>query len=329
MIHSYPSIFAIGHRALAQLLEDPVVVQEKVDGSQISFGLFYSQERSQFELHVRSKGAELNLAAPEKMFLKAIESIHNLDMYLTPGWTYRGEYLAKPHHNALAYDRVPRKHIVIYDIMEQGQESYLDPDQVRDRADTLGLETVPLLHHGFVSSAEQFRAMLDRESMLGGQKIEGVVVKNYKKFGPDKKVLMGKFVSEQFKEVHAKVWGETNPNQGDILERLGAKYRNSARWDKAVIHLREQGKIEDSMRDLAHLVPAVWPDIEKECKDDIKDELYAWAVDQIRRKSTAGIAEWYKEKLLQRQFETPKHECTEDCADGQCPMLNRSEYPGQ
>lgn len=38
--HSYPSIFAIGHRALAELLLDPVIVEEKVDGSQFSFGLF-------------------------------------------------------------------------------------------------------------------------------------------------------------------------------------------------------------------------------------------------------------------------------------------------
>lgn len=304
MIHSYPSVFAIGHRALAQLLEDPVVVQEKVDGSQISFGV-YAQPGGLLgegmELRIRSKGAELNLVAPEKMFLKAIETIQLIEPYLIPEWTYRGEYLAKPHHNALAYSRIPNKHIVLYDI-NTGHEAYMEPDRVKFNAEALGLETVPLLHYGFIKSADAFRAMLDCESFLGGQKIEGVVVKNYAKFGPDKKVLMGKFVSEKFKEVHARIWGETNPNQGDILERIGAKYRTSARWDKAVMHLREQGKIEDSPRDIGLLIKEVWPDIEKECKEDIKDELYRWAVDQIRRKSTAGIAEWYKEKLLEKQF---------------------------
>lgn len=305
MIHSYPSIFAIGHRALADLLLDPVVVQEKVDGSQISFGIYtHGGFGEESELRIRSKGAELNLAAPEKMFNHAITAIHNVTNRLVPNWTYRGEYLAKPHHNALAYNRVPRNHIVIFDIND-GHESYLPPSEVEARAAGLDFESVPYLHIGRVDSAEMFRALLEHESFLGGQKIEGVVVKNYARFGPDKKALMGKFVSEKFKEVHAKVWGETNPNQGDILERIGAKYRNAARWGKAVIHLREQGKIEDSPRDIGLLIKEVWPDIEKECKEDIKDELYRWAVDQIRRKSTAGIAEWYKEQLLARQFEQP------------------------
>lgn len=38
--HSYPSTFALGHRAIADLLLDPVLVEEKVDGSQFSFGVF-------------------------------------------------------------------------------------------------------------------------------------------------------------------------------------------------------------------------------------------------------------------------------------------------
>jgi hypothetical protein len=37
--HSYPSLFAIGHRALAELLLDPVPVEETIDGSQFSFGM--------------------------------------------------------------------------------------------------------------------------------------------------------------------------------------------------------------------------------------------------------------------------------------------------
>ena len=35
--HSYPSTFALGHKALAELLLDPVLVEEKIDGSQFSW----------------------------------------------------------------------------------------------------------------------------------------------------------------------------------------------------------------------------------------------------------------------------------------------------
>ena len=57
--HSYPSIFALGHRALAELFLDPVVVEEKVDGSQFSFGLF--EENGEHILRARDrKSTRLN-----------------------------------------------------------------------------------------------------------------------------------------------------------------------------------------------------------------------------------------------------------------------------
>lgn len=37
--HSYPSIYNLGHRYIADLLTVPVIVEEKIDGSQFSFGL--------------------------------------------------------------------------------------------------------------------------------------------------------------------------------------------------------------------------------------------------------------------------------------------------
>jgi ATP-dependent RNA circularization protein (DNA/RNA ligase family) len=39
MILSYPSIYALGHRAIRELFDGPVVVEEKIDGSQFSFGV--------------------------------------------------------------------------------------------------------------------------------------------------------------------------------------------------------------------------------------------------------------------------------------------------
>ena len=44
--HSFPSVYAVGHAALADLFLDDVIVEEKVDGSQFSFGLFFWREMS-------------------------------------------------------------------------------------------------------------------------------------------------------------------------------------------------------------------------------------------------------------------------------------------
>lgn len=293
--HSYPSIFALGHKHLADLLLDDVTVEEKIDGSQFSFGLFPDGYRA------RSKGAQLNLIAPDAMFKKAVEIIQGLPV--REGWTYRAEYLMKPKHNALVYDRIPALHLIIFDI-NTGHEEYLPWEAKAEEAGRLGLEVVPRLYHGRVSDIQMFRGLLDTVSCLGGQKIEGVVVKNYARFGLDKKALMGKFVSEAFKEVHAREWKESNPTQGDILIRLGDTYRTPARWQKALQHLREAGQIEGSPRDIGVLMKEVWPDIEKECAEEIKDALYRWAAPHLRRLTTRGVPEWYKERLLEQQFET-------------------------
>lgn len=297
--HSYPSIYALGHRAVRDILATPVLVQEKVDGSQVSFGLFPGTDAE--PLRVRSKGADLNVLAPEKLFARAVEVIRGLP--LREGWTYRGEYLAKPKHNALAYDRTPRQHIILFDV-SVGHEDYLPYDAVREEAARLGLEVVPRLHEGVVESLEMFRELLSRTSVLGGQPVEGVVVKNYAMFGPDKKVLMAKFVSEKFKEVHAAEWKTANPKAGDVVEALIARYRTPARWEKAAQHLREAGALEQSPRDIGALFREVPADVLRECGDEIRDALMAWAWPKVQRGITAGLAEWYKEELLRAQFDS-------------------------
>ena len=309
--HTYPSIYSLGHQAIAELLRGEVMVEEKVDGSQFSFGMFVPEpfgqidpDSSTVELRIRSKGAVMHIDAPEKMFTKAVETVKSLHHLLHLGWTYRGEYLAKPKHNALAYDRVPNKHVILFDV-NTGEESYLSHEEKFVEADRLGLECVPLLYQGIIENIEDFRQFLQHESILGGQKIEGVVIKpvGYNYWGRDKKCLMGKFVSEAYKEVHSQAWKSENPVGKDILALLGDKYGTPARWNKAIQHLREAGQIEDSPRDIGLLMREIPADIEKECQEEIKDYLYKWAWDHIRRLTTRGFPQYYKEQLLKLQFE--------------------------
>ena len=296
--HSYPSIYAMGHKAVGDLLLDPVLVEEKVDGSQFSFGLFPDYPINS-GFRARSKGAELNLLAPEKMFAKAVETFMSLP--LRPDFTYRAEYLVKPKHHTMAYDRVPLGHLAIFDI-NTGHERYLPYEQKAEEAARLGLDVVPRIFSGMVTDVGQFRAWLETTSFLGGGLIEGIVVKNYSRFGPDKKALMGKFVSERFKETHKGEWRKENPTSKDIVDQLVKAYRSPARWQKAVQHLREAGRLEGSPRDIGALIKEVPSDIEKECMEEIKELLWAWAWPKARRGITAGLAEWYKEELLAEQF---------------------------
>jgi hypothetical protein len=297
--HSYPSIFAMGHSALKDLLTVPVNVEEKIDGSQFSFGVFGAER----DLKVRSKGVVMNVDAPEAMFGKAVATAKALSPELCPEWTYRCEFLSKPKHNTLAYERTPVNHLILFDV-NTGHEEYLSYEEKAAEARRLGVEVVPRLYQG-TPSLEEFAGFLKTPSILGGQTVEGVVVKPtaYNLYASDKKVLMGKYVSEVFKEAHALAWKETSPKQGDILERLIAAYAVQGRWMKAVQHLTERGEITDSPKDIGALFKEVAVDIEKECMDEIKTKLWEWAWPHIRRGSTHGMPEWYKEQLLKKQFE--------------------------
>ncbi len=297
-VPSYASPFAIGHRAIADLFVGPVVIQEKIDGSQFSFCL------RDGEVECRSKGATLHTTAPDKMFARGVETVLALKDRLLPGFVYRGEYLNKPKHNVLAYDRTPNGHVALFDIEDtnKGEQFFLSHDEIAAEAARLGLESTPVLFVGEVTDPNMLRALLDSVSCLGGAKIEGVVVKNYAKFTEDKKVMMGKFVAESFKEVHAGEWRTANPTQGDVQTSLIAAYRTPARWAKAVQHLREAGTIEGSPRDIGLLIKEVGEDVARECTQEIKDALFDHFWPHIRRGLTGGLPEWYKEQLLSDSF---------------------------
>jgi hypothetical protein len=287
----------MGHRLVQDLLLDDVIVEEKVDGSQFSFGLIDG------ELKIKSKGAIIYPDAPPAMFRGAVETVLSIQDKLIPGWTYRAEVLSRPKHNVLAYDRVPQGNLILFDIAV-GLEDYMLRSMKVAEAQVLGLEIVPVVYTGKVTSAEQVIALLDRTSILGGQKIEGVVVKNYSRFGIDGKPLMAKYVAEAFKEVHKGEWRKENPTNNDVVTLLVNSLRTPARWSKAVQHLREAGTLTDSPKDIGPLLHEMQKDVEEEEKQLIIERLYKWAWPHIRRGITHGFPEWYKEQLLVKQFET-------------------------
>jgi hypothetical protein len=308
-LHSYPKVYNIGHRAIAELFLDPVLVEEKVDGSQFSFAKINGQ------LLFRSRGAEIFANSPKKMFKAAVNSVLEIADLLRDGWVYRGEYLAKPKHNVLAYQRVPLRNVILFDV-NTGDEVYLDRDAKEFEAERLGMEVVPVVFSGQVKTPEQLLSFLERESVLGGQKVEGIVVKNYSRFGLDKKALMGKFVREDFKETHSKQWKADNLTTGDVIGRLIAVLKNEKRWEKGVQHLRERGALQNAPQDIGPLLKEIQRDIQEEESEFIKEKLFEFALPHILRASTAGCPEWYKRRLLESAFSVENSGADNQVVDG-------------
>lgn len=295
---SYPSIFALGHKATQALVAyDDLLVEEKMDGSQFSFGVFDGH------LRMKSKNQEINAGHEPGLFKEACETVKALAPRLTDGWTYRAEAICKPKHNVNTYARIPVGGLIIYDV-NTGHDDYMPVQQKHKEARRLGLEVVPVLHRGRVD-LELFKEFLKLESYLGGCKIEGVVLKpyNYDLYGTDKKVLMGKFVGEEFKELHRQEWGASNPKGKDIVQLIADGLRAEARWHKAVQTLREAGTCENTPRDIGPLLKAVSADLDKEVVEEVKDLLFQHFWKDIKRGAMRGIPEWYKFKILAEVFE--------------------------
>lgn len=299
MIPSYSSIYGLGHKALRDLnvFSHRLSVTEKLDGSQFSW-----MKDSNGEVHFRSKGAVIHIGNEPPMFSQGVQAILGLRDFLTPNYIYRGEYFQKPKHNSLAYSRIPKHHVILFDIQD-GPESYLSYEDMKAEADRIGFEVVPLLYQGFVTDADQVKSFLTQESVLGGVTPEGVVFKAYGVYGPDKKTLMGKYVTEAFKEVHRTEWKNTNPTPTDVVQNLITELKTDARWEKAIQHLRERGELTETPKDIGALMKEVAADIKKEEIDYIKDKLFAHAWQRISRGVVAGFPQWYKDRLMQEGFE--------------------------
>lgn len=311
MIPSYPKVYQLGHRWLIDLFEGQVYVQEKVDGSQFSFGFIgktlYMRSKSATVAEVTFEHGEPTIVEGPgaQQFRLAIDSVLSRASLLRADTVYRGEFLSKPKHNTLAYDRVPKDNIVLFDIEDVGLSKphiYMPIDLISE-TERIGLENVPYIAVEPRDGAAILQVVKETDSMLGGQKVEGIVIKNYTQFGMDGKFLAGKYVSEAFKEVHQKDWKVRNPGGQDIIGAIGSGLRTPARWNKAVQHLRDRGELLDAPQDIGPLMKEVSTDLQAEVMDEVKEALFKWAWPKLQRMATRGLPEWYKEQLLERQFD--------------------------
>lgn len=299
-VSSYPKILALGHRYLDDLFKDPVIIEEKVDGSQFSFG-----KDKDHKLFFRSKGAELYPPVTDNLFKEAVEYIESIGDKLQPGWIYRSEVLFRPKHNAIRYARIPRNHIALFDV-ETKEQTFLNPKEKELEAQRLKIDCVPVfIMDKMITNIDTLKFLLDSNSGFATEqdqmKLEGIVIKNYSRFGKDGKALMGKWVREEYKEVQKSDWKKANPSKLDLLGALVSMYKTEARWDKAVQHLKEAGQLVNEPKDIGKLIIEVQRDVKEECQDEIKQKLFDWAWKKISRGVIGGLPEHYKLKLAESQ----------------------------
>jgi len=300
-LHSYPKIHNIRHRLAEPLLtgDVDVIVEEKFDGSQFSFGVHPDTA----ELHMRSKRVELRWGGGQatKIFHKAMSRAIELKEQLTPGWIYRGEAFRGRRHNHLGYETEPPGGIVLFDV-DIGYEHYMNRQDMEQEAERLELLAAPILYQGKLANAEKIAEMLDTRSALGAEvTIEGVVVKPAAAplFDPEGKRVMAKMVRADFAEKQKAdaEWKHQNPTPKEAVDILARRYAAEPRWRKALQTLRDEGSLTWTPKDIGPVLDYLKKDLEEECAEEIKEQLWRIHKDTILTKATRGFPEWYKKEL--------------------------------
>lgn len=294
VIHSYPKIYTIGHKMIKEIFSSQVLVEEKIDGSQLSF-----MKDIDDNLYFRSKNVDITLDAVPDLFQNAVNYLISIKDKIRPNLIYRGECLKTNKHNVLAYQRVPKHNFIGFDIENVLADFISDYSKKQELFSELDLETAPLLYEGNINSKEDLEQFLSTSPLLGGDKIEGVVVKNYNLSLYDSGIMIGKYVADSFRES----FKDNIVSKSNVYEKLINSLKTENRWRKAVQHLQEAGKLENSMRDIPRLLQEVYNDVIEEESDYIKEFLYKSFIAEIKRGVTKGLPEWYKNYLLENDYE--------------------------
>jgi len=308
---SYSKILTLGSAYTDNALVGEIIIQEKIDGSQFRFGI-----NNNGQLKVGSKGTIIGHPDENKMFKKGSEYIFSMEDFIKehfPKNTYfYGEFLQKPKHNVLCYERTPKNNIVLFDCVSEGR--FQNRELLKEYAEDLDVDLVPELWRGEVNHKAkngEYSNPLDflkrlietTPSFLGNELIEGIVIKNYNQtimLGGQIFPLFTKYVRSSYKERHCEEWKIKQPK--DSLEDYIKSFNNENRWKKAIIHFKEKGLLQQSPRDIGPLLKEIQTDILKEEEENIKNYLFKTFKDDILRNSIKGFPEWFKEQLLKGEI---------------------------
>lgn len=224
MFVSYPKIYRLGREENDGLLDNEIVVQEKVDGANTSIWL---------EDGVIKMGSRTRLLGDESFngFCEYVREHEGIVKLLAdfPQMRLFGEWLVR---HTISYKETAYKKFYIFDILFDGN-TWADQEKVQQIALDYGIDYPQVFMRGKLTE-EEIKAFVGKTNL--GDKGEGVVIKCVtfvNKFGDHS---YAKIVTEKFKENNALIFGGNNKHSDTYQEmRVVNKYCTLSRVEK-IIH---------------------------------------------------------------------------------------------
>lgn len=205
---TYPKIHRLGKEETDGILDHDVIVQEKVDGANVSI----------FQLDGKVRCGTRTRMLPEDEsfngFQEAVRSNFQLAMFFSrePNMILYGEWLVK--HTITYPDEAYRK-IYLFDIYNKNNNSWLAQEEVQYWAEFLNLEYPHIFATGALTEPE-IKEFVGKSAIAPAG--EGVVLKAetfVNQFGDH---VYAKVVHEKFKESNAIVFGGNNKHSETYWE---------------------------------------------------------------------------------------------------------------
>lgn len=304
-MRKYPKVLSLGQPLIDEIFDDPVEITEKVDGSQCRIHL--TEEIAQ----CGSKNVGI---ADQKMFEIAHDQavrMWNDDVWRKLGddITLFTEFLNKEKHNVLIYSRVPRNNLYLFGAIID--DKHIRTEELFKLANILDIEPPHIIASDItISNKDDLNEYLKTPSILGNTVLEGIVIKNYNRSYPALLAstqaffgypLVGKIVRDDFKERLNKEWSGKKQREAP-LTKVVAEFLTEARFNKAIQHLVDDGKITYEMNNLKDIIPEFYNDLLDEEKDAIIAVVMESFWKPLKRKCDNFAVQRWKEYLVEKQF---------------------------
>lgn len=258
----YPKIHRLGKEETDGILELDLVIQEKVDGANVSVFWRDGEVRCGTRTRMLPKEESFN------GFQEAVMNNTDIEDWLRglPHLILYGEWLVR---HTITYPDEAYKKIYLFDIYDTQTNQFFDQERVKEVARILGLEYPHVFVKGKLTE-EQIKEYVGKSAIAPAG--EGVVLKNetFKNVFGDH--VYAKVVHQNFKESNAIVFGGNNKHSDTYWEMYVVnKYCTTARVQKIMQKLQAETEHRLDMEDTSRVAGTCYHDmITEECWEIFK-----------------------------------------------------------
>lgn len=204
LFRAYPKIMRLGKEETDGILDEPVTVQEKIDGANVSIWL---NEFGGISYGSRTRELGKDDFNGFGTYVQAHTEALSIFFKENPKVRLYGEWLVK---HTITYPDEAYKKMYLYDVYNEETDKYLEQSIVEGLAKELSFEYPKIFFTGEMVTIPMLEDIVGKSLVPDAANGEGVVIKRLDFINKYGNLIYAKKVHEKFKESNAIVFGGNN-----------------------------------------------------------------------------------------------------------------------